>query len=89
MEYPRPDNTGGRPQILTEASKSLMKRVIDLERLKSGVEIFDYLKDIYPRLAYNTAINALKSQGFIARPKIDTSFVSKTQESALGLGTCS
>ncbi|KAG1276163.1 hypothetical protein G6F66_012607 [Rhizopus arrhizus] len=64
-----PDNTGGRPQILTEASKSLMKRMVILGRLKSGVEVFDYFKAIYPRLTYNTTLNALKSLGFKARPK--------------------
>ncbi|KAG0778309.1 hypothetical protein G6F16_005185 [Rhizopus arrhizus] len=47
----RPDNTGGRPQILTEASKSLMRRMVILGRLKSGVEVFDYFKAIYPRKA--------------------------------------
>ncbi|KAG1144455.1 hypothetical protein G6F37_012295 [Rhizopus arrhizus] len=64
----RPDNTGGRPQILTEASKSLMKRMVDLQyhpkRLKE------------PRIQSPT-----KKKG--------TSFVSKTQESTLGMGTCS
>ncbi|KAG0756420.1 hypothetical protein G6F24_011163 [Rhizopus arrhizus] len=65
----RPDNTGGRPQTLTEASKSLMKRMVILGRLKSGVEVFDYFKAIYPRLTYNTTLNALKSLGFKARPK--------------------
>ncbi|EIE79231.1 hypothetical protein RO3G_16426 [Rhizopus delemar RA 99-880] len=65
----RPDNTGGRPSILTEASKSLMKRMVILGRLKSGVEVFDYFKAIYPRLTYNTTLNALKSLGFKARPK--------------------
>ncbi|KAG0929140.1 hypothetical protein G6F30_012123 [Rhizopus arrhizus] len=65
----RPDNTGGRPQILTEASKSLMKRMVILGQLKSGVEVFDYFKAIYPRLTYNTTLNALKSLGFKARPK--------------------
>src|SRR6478609_4963933 len=65
----RPDNTGGRPQILTEASKSLMRRMVILGRLKSGVEVFDYFKAIYPRLTYNTTLNALKSLGFKARPK--------------------
>jgi predicted transcriptional regulator len=54
----RPHNTGGRPQILTEASKSLMKRMVILGRLKSGVEVFDYFKAIYPRLTYNTTLNA-------------------------------
>ncbi|KAG1137158.1 hypothetical protein G6F37_010967 [Rhizopus arrhizus] len=63
----RPDNTGGRPQILTEASKSLMKRMVILGRLKSGVVVFDYFKAIYPRLTYNTTLNALKSLGFKAR----------------------
>ncbi|KAG1035756.1 hypothetical protein G6F43_013175 [Rhizopus delemar] len=51
-----PENTGGRPQILTEASKSLMKRM--------------------PRIQSPTQ-------------KKGTSFVSKTQESTFGLGTCS
>ncbi|EIE83290.1 hypothetical protein RO3G_07995 [Rhizopus delemar RA 99-880] len=65
----RLDNTGGRPPILTEASKSLMKRMVILGRLKSGVEVFEYFRAIYPRLTYNTTLNALKSLGFKARPK--------------------
>ncbi|KAG1135725.1 hypothetical protein G6F38_012577 [Rhizopus arrhizus] len=65
----RPDNIGGQPQILTEASKSLMKRMVILGRLKSGVEVFNYFKAIYPRLTYNTTLNALKGLGFKAQPK--------------------
>ncbi|KAG0754701.1 hypothetical protein G6F16_011908 [Rhizopus arrhizus] len=72
----RPDNTGGRPQILTKTSKSIMKKMIILGRLKSAVEVFDYFKAIYPRIQRPT-----KKKG--------TSFVSKTQESTLGMGTCS
>ncbi|KAG1135943.1 hypothetical protein G6F37_010979 [Rhizopus arrhizus] len=65
----RPDNTCGQSQILTEASQSLMKRMITLGRLKSDVEVFDYFKAIYPRLTYNTTLNALKRLGFKARQK--------------------
>ncbi|KAG1366033.1 hypothetical protein G6F61_013377 [Rhizopus arrhizus] len=43
--------------------------MVILGRLKSGVEVFDYFKAIYPRLTYNTTLNALKSLGFKARPK--------------------
>jgi hypothetical protein len=43
--------------------------MITLGRLKSGVEVFDYLKAIYLRLTYNTTLNALKRLGFKARPK--------------------
>jgi transposase len=75
----RPDNSGGRPQILTEASKSLMKRMVILERLKPGVEAFDYFKAIYPRFTYNTTLNALKSLIQNPTKKKGTSFVSKTQ----------
>ena len=57
----RPDNTGGRPQLLNKAIKSLMKRMIILGRLKSNVEVVGYFKAICPRLTYNTILNALKS----------------------------
>jgi predicted site-specific integrase-resolvase len=57
----RPDNTDGRPQLLNKTIKSLMKRMIILGRLKSNVEVVDYFRAIYPRLTYNTILNALKS----------------------------
>ncbi|KAG0745394.1 hypothetical protein G6F57_002126 [Rhizopus arrhizus] len=57
----RPDNTGGRPQLLNQSIKSLMKRMIILGRLKSNVEVVDYFKAIYPGLTYNAILNALKN----------------------------
>jgi hypothetical protein len=55
--------------VLLKASKSFMKRMVILGRLKAGVEVFDYFKAIYPRLTYNATLNALKSLGFKSRPK--------------------
>ncbi|KAG1410032.1 hypothetical protein G6F60_000153 [Rhizopus arrhizus] len=63
----RPDNTGGRPQLLNKAIKSLMKRMIILGRLKSNVEVVGYFKAICPRLTYNTILNALKTKHGKAR----------------------
>ena len=73
----RPINLDGRPAVLSETSKSLMKRMVLTGKLKPGVEVYKHFMVLYPSLTYFTTLNALKTMCFKSRPKKKVPFLSK------------
>lgn len=75
----RPVNFGGRPVVLSETRKLLMKRMLLTGDLKTGVKSHQYFVDLYLYFSFTT-LNALKSMGSIVRPKRRASFLSRKHQ---------
>ena len=79
------DNTNvhlGRPHIISDTHKRLIKRLVLTGRLKTAVEVHKYLLNNGHKLSYMSSTRLLKSMGFKARIKKKKPFMKKAHKNA-------